>query len=388
MAEAGDRWARTEPPTEKRIKEAREKGQVARSPEVSAWAGMLAGSMLIPFIFSEARAKVLGITTSAVRVASHPTANGALHVVEYGLEQFLSYMAVVGGAFVAVALAVGLLQVGKAASFKAARPRFSRISLKNGLKNRFSPKAGWELAKQLLKLSVLGVLGYVSLHSLILVVANKSPSTLAPLISYAGSSMLGFIRTAAVLGLALGAADYGIQRHRHNQSLKMTKQEVRDEHKQRTGDPHVRGHLRRRQYRLARSRTIALVRTADVVVTNPTHFAVALQYDPSKANAPRVVSKGADSMAKRIREEAERCGIPIVEDPPLARYLHATCEVDELIPAEIFLAVAQLLAFVYRLPQTLRGNGVHRRPHSVVPTLDDEALDGTGAGAGRGRHAA
>jgi len=382
---AGDRWARTEPPTEKRKKDARERGQVARSPEISAWVGILAGSLLVPFIFSEARAKVLGITAGAMQVASHPTSGGALRLVGFALGQFLAYMAVVGGALVAVALAAGLVQVGKAASFKAARPRFSRISLKEGLRNRFSPKVGWEVVKQVLKLSVLGFLGYVSLHGLILTVASKSPATLAPLISYAGSSLLGFVRAAALLGLALGAADYAIQRHRHSQSLKMTKQEVRDEHKERTGNPHVRGHLRRMQYRIARSKTIAAVRTADVVVTNPTHFAVALQYDPARANAPRVVSKGADALALRIREEAERCGVPVVEDPPLARYLHATCEVDQLVPAEIYLAVAQLLAFVYRMPVSLRGNGVHRRPHSVVPDVE---ADGRRAKRGRSRDAA
>ena len=381
---AGDRWARTEPPTEKRKKKAREEGQVARSQEIGGWAAMLAGSLLAPFMVSEARARVLGITSNVVRVVSHPTSAGALDVVGSALGQFLSYVAVIGGAFMALALAVGVLQVGKSFSLKAARPRFSRVSPVTGLKNRFSAQVLWELVKQVLKLAVLGVLGYFSMHSLMLTVASKSPVTLAPFLDYAGSSILGFVRTAAVLGLALGAVDYGIQRHRHNQSLKMTKQEVRDEHKQHTGDPHMRAHMRRHQYSIARSRTIASVRTADVVVTNPTHVAVALQYDPVRANAPRLVAKGTDFLAQRIREEAARCGVPVVEDPPLARYLHAACEVDDVVPAEIYLAVAQLLAFVYRLPASLRGIGVRSRPHSVVPESDD----GRGARAERRRRGA
>ena len=364
---AGDRWARTEPPTEKRKKKAREDGQVARSPDVGAWAVMLAGSLLAPFILSEARVRVLGITSNVIRVASHPTSAGALDVVGSALGQFLSYVAVIGGAFVAIALAVGVLQVGRSFSVKAARPRFSRVNPVTGLKSRFSTQTLWELVKQVLKLAILGMLGFFSLHSLMLTVASKSPVTLAPLLDYAGSSILGFVRTAAVLGIALGAVDYGIQRHRHNQSLKMTKQEVRDEHRQHTGDPHMRAHMRRRQYSIARSRTIASVRTADVVVTNPTHVAVALQYDPARANAPRLVAKGTDFLAQRMKEEAARCGIPLVEDPPLARYLHATCELDDVVPEEIYLAVAQLLAFVYRMPKSLRGVGVRSRPHSAVP---------------------
>jgi flagellar biosynthetic protein FlhB len=152
----------------------------------------------------------------------------------------------------------------------------------------------------------------------------------------------------------------------------MTKQEVRDEHKQHEGDPHMRAHVRRRQYSIARSRTIAAVRTADVVVTNPTHYAVALQYDPARTNAPRLVAKGTDFLAERMKEEALRAGVPLVEDPPLARYLHATCEVDDMVPEEIYLAVAQLLAFVYRMPASLRGVGVRTRPHSAVPKTDDD----------------
>ena len=381
---AGDRWARTEPPTEKRKKKAREDGQVARSQEIGAWLAILGGSLLAPFIFSEARSRVVGITANAAEVASHPTATGALDVVGSALGQFASFVALIGGVFMAIALVVGVAQVGKNVSFKAARPRFTRMNPVTGFKNLFSPRAGWELAKQVMKLLVLGVLGYFSLRSVIFTVASKSPATLAPLLGYAATSILGFVRTAAVLGLALGAVDYGIQRHRHNQSLKMTKQEVRDERKEQTGDPYVRAHIRRRQFTIARSKTIASVRTADVVVTNPTHVAVALQYDVVKSSAPRVVAKGMDFLALRIREEASRCGVPVVEDPPLARYLHAKCDMDEMVPAEIYLAVAQLLAFVYRMPASLRGVGVRSRPHSVVPGSDD----GRGARAERRRRGA
>lgn len=370
---AGDRWARTEPPTPKRKKQAREEGQVARSPEIGAWAVVLAASLFAPAVLSFARTRVLGVASSAFGVASHPSVKGALGVLGSGVRQFIVYIAVVGGAVMAVALLVGVAQVGKAASAKAARPRVSRLSPKNGFQRLFSPRIGWELAKQVLKLSVLVAVGYFSLHALALEVAGTTPASITPLVDYAGSSLLGFVRTVAVLGLALGAADYGVQRHRMNQSLKMTKQEVRDERKQQEGDPTVRAQLRRRQFVIARSRMIAAVKTADVVVANPTHVAVALQYDPQRSGVPRVVAKGIDTLAQRIREEAARVGVPVVEDPPLARYLHATCPVGDDIPAEIYVAVAQLIAFVYSLKPAVRGAGVHRPPHSVVPEIEPDA---------------
>lgn len=366
---AGDRWARTEPPTQKRRKQARDDGQVARSPEIGGWAVVLAASVAAPAMLSFARARVLGVASSAFGAAAHPSAAGALGVLGTGMDQFALYIAVVGGAFMVVAVLAGVAQVGKAVSVKAARPRLSRLSPKSGFERLFSPKVGWELAKQVMKLAVLVAVGYVSLHALASQVAGATPATITPLVDFVGSSLLGFVRTASVIGLALGVADYGVQRHRLNQSLKMTKQEVRDEHRQQEGDPTVKAGLRRRQYVIARSRSIAAVRTADVVVANPTHIAIALQYDAARSGVPTVVAKGVDTLALRMKEEAARFGVPVVEDPPLARYLHATCPVGEHIPEEIYVAVAQLIAFVYSLRPAARAAGVHRLPHSVVPEL-------------------
>lgn len=369
----GDRYARTEPPTPKRRKEAREEGQVARSPEISGWLAVFAASLFLPWLFSLAKSRVFDVTTGAVSVMQHPTVPGAFSVLESGLLQFVEYAAIAGSVFLAIGLLASVAQVGRAASVKAARPRFTRISPKTGFKRLFSPQLVWDLAKQVLKLGLLAVIAYYSLHTIVMTVGDKSPVTLGPVLGYVASSLVDFVRTVALVGLALGLADYGYHRHRLNQQLKMTRQEVRDERKQQEGDPLVKSRLRRQQYAIARSKVIAAVKTADVVVTNPTHFAVAVQYDPSRGGAPRVVAKGVDNLALRIKEEAAAHAVPIVEDPPLARYLHATCDIEQQIPVAVYVAVARLIAFVYSLSPAMRGIGVHRRPYSVVPELDPDA---------------
>lgn len=369
----GDKYARTEAPTPKRRKEARDDGRVARSPDVNGWLAVLAATMLLPWFLELAKSRVFGVTAAAVGVMRQPSVPGDVAVLESGLRQVLEYVAIVGGIMVAIGLVASVAQVGRAASLKAARPRFTRVSPKTGFKRLFSAQVGWELAKQVLKLGLLAGIAYFSLRTIVMTVGDKQPVSLAPVLGYLGSSLVTFVRTVALIGLGLGLADYGYQRHRMNQQLKMTKQEVKDERRQQEGDPAVKGRIRRQQYAIARSKVIAAVKTADVVVTNPTHFAVALQYDPSRGGAPRVVAKGVDGLALRIREEAGRHLVPVVEDPPLARYLHATCDIDQQVPTAVYVAVARLIAFVYSLTPQMRSIGVHRRPYSVVPEVDPAA---------------
>jgi len=366
MASA-DKDSRTEKPTPKRRREARERGQVARSPDIGGWAAVLLGSFLIPWMLSMGRARVLTVFNAIVPVMRHPTVPGAMSALGTGLLQVVYYVATVGAAFAVVGVAVNILQVGRATSLKAAAPKFSRLSPKAGVQRLFSPNILWELGKQLLKLGILTVVAYTALRGLALAVGGKAPISLAPILDFAAASLLRFIRTVALLGLGLGVVDYAIQRHRLGKSLKMTKQEVKDEHRQAEGDPTMKGQLKRKQYAIARSKMMAAVKTADVVVANPTHFAVALRYQRSSDSAPRVVAKGADGLAARIRQEASTHGIPVVEDPPLARYLFSACEVDQQIPGSVYVAVAQVIAFVYSLSPTTRGIGVHRRAPSSVP---------------------
>ena len=196
---------------------------------------------------------------------------------------------------------------------------------------------------------------------------GSQPVDMAPVITYAGSKILGLVRDISAAGLLLAFGDYAYQRHQLQKSLKMTKQDVKDESKNADGDPLVKGQIRRKMMRMSRARMMAAIAGADVVVVNPTHYAVALKYEPGHGRAPTVVAKGVDDLARRIRDEGRKHKVPVVEDPPVARAIYAACDIDEQIPAEMYVAVARLLAFVFTLPAIVRSAGaVHRRRTSAM----------------------
>ncbi|HVB06582.1 MAG TPA: EscU/YscU/HrcU family type III secretion system export apparatus switch protein [Acidimicrobiales bacterium] len=384
-----DKHARTEKPTPKRKKEARDKGKVARSADITAFAGLLGASTLLPALFSSARGKVLNLVDEAMNVARNPSPQGAETVFGHGLMAVLQVIVPLAGGLALLGCVANLAQVGLHLSGKGLAPQFSRISPKGGLKRLFSAANGVNLAKQLAKVALLGALTTSVITTLLHAVPAGSPEPLIATVGIGASHLLGFIRIVATLGVALGIADFLYQRKHLLDTLKMTKQEVKDEARQREGDPAVKADLRRRAYAIARSRTLAAVRGADVVVANPTHYAVALRYDKARAAAPVVLAKGEGSLALRIKAEAARCLIPVVEDPPLARYLFATTEAGRAVPAEIYVAVARLLAFIYSLPPTFTGGAIHSFPHSHVPydpadgpRPDDEDLVGAGTRGG------
>jgi flagellar biosynthetic protein FlhB len=366
---AQDKHAKTEPATPKRKKEARDRGQVARSPDVSGWASVLVGTFLLPWMFGQAERRVLGVVGQGTNVMAHPTPQGAFAVLSGGLRSVVYVILPIAGIFAVLAIVANLAQVGRSFSFKAARPQLSRLSPKNGFKRLFGTQTLVQLGKQVVKLVLLVGVGYSSIHGLYAEVTGTSPVGLAPILGATASSIIGFVRIVALVSILVGIAEFAFQKRHLQTSLKMTKQEVKDESKAQEGDPAMKGELRKRMYVIARSKALAAVRSADVVVTNPTHFAVALQYRPGTGGAPRVVAKGADTLARHMRERAVEAEVPIVEDPPLARYLYAVCEVDQQIPAEIYTAVAKLLAFVYALPAMTRTAVVHHVAASVLPDV-------------------
>ena len=367
MPPAADKHAKTEKPTPRRRKEARQNGQVPRSPDVGSWAAALIGSFILPVFFASAKGRILGVTSQVVDVMGNASINGAVRTLSAGLRAVLFTAVPLAAGFALLAIVASIAQTGRTFSLKAAQPKFNRLNPGAGFKRLFSPQSGFQLARQVLKLGALSAIGYSAMGGLMHEVINKQPVSLLPLLSAAAANIFSFIRLVSLLGLLIGLADYGVQRRRINQSMKMTKEEVKQEHRNQEGDPHLKGHLRKRMYQIARSQAIRDVRHADVVVTNPTHYAVALAYDAGRSMAPRVVAKGSDLLAARIREEAATFAVPIVEDPPLARYLYAVCDLEAPIPNEIYVAVARILAFVYSLPPTVRSAMVHRPVHSVVP---------------------
>jgi flagellar biosynthetic protein FlhB len=273
------------------------------------------------------------------------------------------------GALAVAPLAIGLMVIGIAAAAaqggikpasKLFLPKFSRLNPMKGFKQKMGPQAWWEGAKALIKTVVLGGVLYWSVQDLMpqLMAAGSLP--LASLLETASSAAVTLIQWSSGAGLVMAAADYAMVKRRTNKQLRMTKQEVKEEYKSTEGDPHVKGHIRQRQMAMSRNRMMAELPKADVVIVNPTHVAVALRYDPAKG-APRVVAKGAGAIAAKIREAASEHRIPMVQDVPLARTLYKNCELNQEVPAEMYGAVAKVLAFVMTLKARGSAAGLHRR---------------------------
>ncbi len=364
---SGDRHSKTEKPTPKRKKDARDKGQVARSPEIAGWASLLVVIMILPAAFGYAESRILAVQAMADQVMAHPSVPGALGVIGHGLENAFLIILPFAGLIALIGMMASVAQVGLVFSGQGIKPQFSKLNPAHGLKRLFSKRGVWELAKTTIKLSVIAFIATRDIIGMVHTLMGAQPVAIQPLLDYAGSTLLGFVRTLAVIGLLLGLADFAFQRRRLTSDLMMTKQQVKDEMREREGDPRFKGQIRRRQRAMSRLRMMAEVSRADLVITNPTHYAVALRYDRSRSAAPKVVAKGSDDVAARIREEATRHGVPIVEDPPLTRAIYAACELQDEIPESLFMAVARLLAFVYSLSPALKEmRPIHRRPASAL----------------------
>jgi len=357
-----DNSQKTEPPTPKRRKDARRKGQVARSQELGAFFGLLVATLLLPTFFDAAANRLEVLMTQAFNAAQHPSVGAAVSLLRQGMIDVAALAFPLAGVLMAVGLVMAVAQVRIAFSPSAMMPQLSRLNPLTGIKKIFALNGLWQLLKQSIKLVLVGVLAFLALKSMMHTLIGSRPVALLPLLDYAGSAIMSFLREMALAALVLAFADYMYQRHQLSKSLRMTKHEVKEENRQHDLPPEVKRVLRRRQYRLSRMRMMAEVARASVVVTNPTHLAVAIAYEKERGRAPTVVAKGEGNLAFKIREEASKHSVPIVEDPPLARAVYSACDLGQEIPRELYLAVARLLAFVYSLSPLSRSTvSVHRR---------------------------
>jgi flagellar biosynthetic protein FlhB len=341
---------RTEKPTPKKRKKAREEGQVARSPDLSGAVLLLVGfgvlALTLPQI-GAAAADMMRQTLGSIATPEIVTQEGLGRLLASSGTAVALAVAPVAAACLVAGFVVGVAQVGWKPSAKALRPRPARINPLFGAKNIFGPHGLVEGGKSLLKVAIVG--------AVVALVVFPRMEDLAALVGLPpellASEIASHVMTIAIWGtaayLVIGILDVFYQRHRHEKQLKMSKHEVKQESKDTDLPPEVRGALKRRQREQARARMMAAVPTADVVVTNPTHYAVALRYDGSTP-APQLIAKGKDLIAARIREIADEHDVPLVSDPPLARSLHRSVEVGHQIPESLYQGVAQVLAFVYR----------------------------------------
>lgn len=352
MAEQDDS-SRTEEPTSKRLADARERGQVAQSQDVKLWTALMGAALLIAYWLPAAAADLYRTLLPFIEAPERIRIDGPLGQSEF------SQVVVATGLIVApvvlvlagVAVASSLAQTGFIFAPQRIKPDIGKISPLKGLQRIFGWSALIEFVKGLVKVVIVGAL-VVALCRPLLHSAESSlgwsPTYLLTQLHANASRLVG---GAAAVILVIAIIDYVIQWQNHRRQLRMTKQEIREEYKQSDGDPHIKARIRRLRMERSRQRMMAAVPNATVVITNPTHFAVALAYDMASMSAPKVVAKGVDSLALRIRALAEDNEVPVVENPPLARSLHAAVEVDAEIPSEHYQAVAQVIGTVMRLDQ-------------------------------------
>lgn len=342
---------RTEKATPKKREDARKKGQIARGPDFPSAMAFLGTLVALKFIGSDLFIKTgLSVQKSALDIANlKPLTVGDLQVMfteAGGLFLSLSVPVMLVG-FVAV-LAGNFAQGGLSLSAESMKPKIDKFSPAKNAKRVLGPDAAVNLGKSIIKLIVIAAVAYGVLSPVIENAASMVNAPLSEVIRKLGDTLFDLAFRCGIALLILAGADYGYAWYKHEKSLRMTKQEIRDEYKQQEGDPMIKGQRRRAARALTQRRSMAEVPSASVIITNPTHFAVALRYDRDKDAAPIVVAKGADLIAAKIREIAKENNIPLIENPPLARALFRSVEPNQTIPVEFFGAVAEILAFVFR----------------------------------------
>ena len=351
---------RTEKATPRKRKDARERGQVRKSNEVNT-----ALTLLLMFgvwqvfgagFLQQMKGLLVHFFSPQVAQGNLTQANASV-MLQDAVLAFLLTLAPVLVAAAIVALLVNFLQTGLLFSAKAEKPKFNRISPLQGFKRIFSSRSLMQLGKSIVKTIVLGIIAYSEIELNLGFFSNMMGGDV---IEMAGQMISIIMGMAFKLGIALAIIagfDYVYQWWKYEKDLRMTKQEVKDEHKRIEGDPQVKSRIRQKQRQIGLARMMQMLREADVVITNPTHFAVALSYEEGKDAAPVVVAKGADLVALRIREQAAAYDIVIVENKPVARALYAACEIGSAIPPQMYQAVAEILAYLYRLRGTAAVGG-------------------------------
>jgi flagellar biosynthetic protein FlhB len=359
VAKDGPGGEKTEKPTPKRLKEARKEGQIPRTQELGTWAGVAVASFLLPVLAGNAMDEVGRLLLQVGSVIEDAQVDRVGPLLRQALWAFLATVLPVGLALMLVGVLASAAQGGVALATKGMKPTLKKLNPLPGMKRMFGTHGIWEAGKAVIKTVALGVVVVTTSDRAQALVSASGALPLSAVTATVADSAVLMFRVVAVTGLVIAAADYAVVRVQTMNKLKMTKYEIEREHKNSEGDPHVKGQRRSMQLAMSRNRMMAEVVDADVLLVNPTHVAVALRYEPERG-APRVVAKGADELAARLRERAAEARVPMVQDVPLARALHASCELGQEVPPQLFTAVARVLAFVMQLGSRGVRGGFHR----------------------------
>ena len=367
MSESSD--DKTEEPTSRRLEKAREDGQVARSTELSAAAVTISAVSLLFITGGYVATKLAEKFAAGFNFDRKLVFSSNLLPAIFGHQMLEAYILIVPvlGLTVVVAIAASGATGGYLFSLKAVMPKASKLNPAAGLKRMFGVKALVELGKALLKFFlVTGVLVYV-LNDNIDTLNLIGKMALEPALATAGKLLAKAALLITLSLVIIAMIDVPFQCWQFMKQMRMSKQEIKDEMKNSEGNPEIKAQIRRRQREMSNARMIDSVKDADVVITNPEHFAVALAYDPNGDTAPILLAKGADEMAARIRSEAQKHGIEIFQAAPLARALYFTTEVDHPVPEDLYYAVAQVIAYVFNLASVRPGAAPVQRPKPTVP---------------------
>jgi flagellar biosynthesis protein FlhB len=360
---------KTEQPTSRRLEKAREEGQIARSPDLSTAVVLVTATMMFTFAGHWMFTKMGQLFITQLQFDRKILDKSELLPAHLGQSLFDGYMVIFP--FMLTLAVLAILSTGLTGGFifsaKLLMPNFAKLNPLSGLARIFGTKALIELAKSILKFSVVGVILFFTVMNNVDGLLSLNRMELSVAARVAGSMIVDACFWMCMGLVLIALVDVPLQIYQVNKRLKMTKQEIKDEMKDQEGRPEVKAQIRRRQREMANNRMMAKVKDADVVITNPQHFAVALQYDPTSDGAPILLAKGADEVARRIKEEAIAHGIEIFEAPDLARALYFTTKLDAVIPEGLYHAVAQVIAYVFSLNDAYSKSQKYTKPNPKIP---------------------
>ena len=364
---------KTEEPTARRLSKAREEGQIARSTEITIAASVISVAIYIYLFGSSLLGNVAnifaqGLVFDSLAVMEPQVAAGRLG--DAMIEALLSILPILILTGVVVLVCSGLIG-GYNFSWKSLQPKASKFNPISGLKRMFGLQALVNLGKSIAKFLLVGGVTYFLIEASTTEFAEISLMALEPGLTASASILTTAFLVAASTLIIIALIDAPYQVYQHNQKMKMTLKEVKDERKDTEGSPEVKQRIRQKQREVSAARMLEAISEADVVITNPEHFAVALSYDPSSEDPPRVVAKGADLIAERIRERATEEGVPLFQSPVLARALFFTTELEGFIPEPLFEAVAQVIAYIFNINSINQSNISQSKP---VPRVPDEMV--------------
>ena len=344
-----DDLEKTEEPTPKKLEDARKEGNIAKSQEVSGFAVLLVGSVVLIFYLKYVTFYLedfFRYYTSFVGVEL--TKNLMFELILKTTEYIFILLAPILIAVLLAGIIGNVMQFGFLFTTKPIIPKFEKINPIKGLKRLFSVKTFVEGLKTTLKTFIAFLVGFLLFYNFLKEIPKLELMNFFQQIRWFEDKAVILIFSLLAVFFVFAIIDFVYQKYTYKKSMRMSKQEIKDEYKQTEGNPEIKAKIRQLQREMAKKRMMAEVPKADVVITNPTHYAVAIRYDKTKDEAPRVVAKGVDNLALKIKEIAREAGVMIVENPPLARELYKSVDVDEVIPPKLYKAVAEVLAFVYR----------------------------------------